>query len=330
MDTEALLLTALLVTTSLVWLPAGQGHPETDLPNDIDIHDSFPGDTFGIALRSDEAFKVLNNSHFIVTGFFDDGFNGTGEPRQDAGAMIGVVRYFNGGCNGCFVSMIGDSIKDESDARVATDGPVTYTFETDPNSAGWGSLGVGVNYPTNTTFQGPRGDATQVTYRFFVTVPGASDVHVNLHLHVDKPVDVLSHTSHEGGFLLTGEDFAPANHVDTMAASAMTDGEAVLSLDPSGEERVYAYLSPSWFGTSVVAAFGSGLALTTPTVGAGFYGVEVPSGNTIAGGGVVAGGPSGPFLLGMTQTGDYRFFVDAEANVGPGDMYAVGFEGPVN
>lgn len=330
MEIHPLLLTVLLVTASLAWLPAGQSHPETDLPNDIDIHQRFDGDTFSIALRSDQAFKVLNNSHFIVTGFFEEGINNTGEARQDAGAMLGVIRYFRSGCNGCFFSMIGDSIKDASDSRVATHGPVTYTFDNDPDSAGWNSLGVGINYPQDTTFQGPSSDASQVTYRLFATVPGASQVHVNLHLHVDKPIEILGQVAHDGGFMLTGDDFSSLGHADTMAASGMVDGEATIPLSPASDERIYAYMSPSWFGTTVVAPFGGGVAGTTNTAGAGDYGYESPGGEPIPYTCVVVGGPCGPTLLAMQQTGQYRFFVNAEANVGPADMYVVGFEGPLD
>ncbi len=331
MDVRSLLLAALLVTTTLAWLPAGESHPQQDFPNDIDVHETFNGDTFGIAIRSDQQFQLRNDSHFKVTGFFNGSSNGTGEPRQDAGAVVGVVRYFRGtGCGGCIFSMIGDSIKDGTDARVATDGPVTYTFDNDPNVAGWQSLGVGVAYPLNTTFQGPAGTADQVTYRFFASIPGASEVKVNLHLHANKPVQVVGSTSHDGGFMLVGDDFTPAGHVDTLAASGMVDGEATLDLAPSNGEHVYAYMSPSWFGTSAATVFGGGVAGTTNTAAVGDYGFDSPDGEPYAVACWVVAGPCGPRILGMTQDGPYRFFVNAEANVGPADMYVVGFEGPVS
>lgn len=329
MDARALLLTALLVTTSLAWLPASQGHPEEDLPNDIDIHETFEGDTFGIAIRSDSAFRVLNKSHFQVTGDFSNGTNGTAGP-QNIGALVGVVQYFRGGCGGCIFSMVGHSVKDEADVRVATDGPVTYTFETDPDRFQNGKLTVGVKYDQDTWFEGPQGDADQVTYRFFVSIPGVSELDVNLHLHVNKPVEVLSNTSHDGGFLLTDEDFEPATHADTMAANAMVDGQATIDLAPSNSDRVYGYMSPAWFGSSGVAPFGFGVGATTNTAATGIYGFQAPDGQPKTSFCVVAGFPCGPTLLGMTQTGTYEFFVDAQANAGPSDMYVVGFEGPPN
>lgn len=322
----ALLATVVLVLTTLGSIPLGGAHT-SDAPQTIDIEKSVDGaDTYMLALRAEEAFRIRNGT-FQVTGNYL-----LNQSQQDVGTTVGIVQYKSSGCfSSCFMSMAGDSLKDSWDREVSIDGPVSFTTKHDPDAAAFASSQVTIVLD-DSWFQGPPGSNSQVTYRIFITLPEAASIDVDVHLHLNKDttkVWMKDDIAHDGGVMRVGDEWSPTARADTMAASAMVDGQTTVDVPSSGSDHFYAVESPSWSGWSVIDGGFVVTAVKHNTVATGNYGVTDPSGDTTAGTGVALGGPSGVFIVGATEPGPWEFFVNWEAGVGPQDMYLVGFVGEI-
>ena len=174
-----------------------------------------------------------------------------------------------------------------------------------------------------------------VTHRFFVTIPRAVRLDVDVHFHTNtglSSITVHDQVAYKGGFVFTGEDFAADQRAETHPVNAMTYGEAPVTLvdeapgDP--ENRIYGAIAPSWFGTSVVQ-FGTTLILSHNTAGYSDFGIERADGSRVFAGSFAVGGTNTARVLGWSQPGDYTFFNSIHAGVGPQDLFAVGFVGPI-
>ncbi len=317
--TIALLAALAMIATPM--LPASAHSPD-DPDKFHAIHEDQPdADTYIVRFRADEAFKIKNGSRLHVTASYPSNAS-----TQDIAGMLGVVRYFSGSCSSCFISAFGDSTKDDRDYTIETRSPATLSVSNDPNGKAVASMTWSILWNQDAFFEGPGSGASQVTYRIFFTIPTATDLRVDMHMHTNKPIELVGDIAHDGGFLFRGSDYQPEAYLDTAAGSATLDGERIVNLPDNPDDRLYAVHSPSWYGTS--GLFGS-IYGTYNTLAVGNYGVEFPDGSINAGTGVAAFGPSGPLVLNAQDSGPYRFFVDAHAGLGPQDMYTVGFKGPL-
>lgn len=348
----------LLAVPLLAAAPFAGGHTGDERSVLIkDTQTTYPAtDTYVLEIDPADDFNLKNESSITVNGSY------TGDPvetgsqttasnagtsvlaeghltfdaqRQEAGAFVAITEdETSANCGSCLVRMLGLSKKDAAvlgagllrptDASASSHDPLPVHVETDPNPSGWNGLQVRINWQSDAWFDSRDGDAT---YQVAVTVPEAVELEVDTHIHVNKPDQVdLSVTTHDGGFLLVGEDFEPTARADTAAGSAMVNGEATLDFQPDPGERLYGKLSPSWFGNTAVSV-GSVFAFTHPTAAVGDYGIEEPDGSTTVGTGLAVASSSGPAIVGADDPGTYRFFVNAQAGAGPQDMYAIGFAG---
>ncbi|MDX1611486.1 MAG: hypothetical protein R3185_03890 [Candidatus Thermoplasmatota archaeon] len=328
---RARIVTLLALALALSGASLAQAHSYTG-PGKIDVHKTFSGaDTYMFSIRSSEDFNLLNNSRFSVTGYYPT--NGT--PVQDAGALVGVVRYFKSACvtragdDPCLFGMVGDSLEDSSDVQVQVQEPLTFDLDIDPNRAGYASLTAGVQYEGIRGFQKEHASDSFVTFRYFVSVPGAERIDVDIHFHANKPISIRDEVAHDGGILFTGEDYRPDARVNTMAAEAMLEGEVTVQHDGTSGDRFYALQAPSWYGTSVLDGVFVTTAISHNTAALTHMGMERPDGTGTSGTAVAAFGAGGIPVLAATQSGDWRFWVDAHAGAGPQEVYLVGFTGPV-
>lgn len=324
-----------LLSTSLLALAAPATAHADGRPVRIDRQATFDGaDTYMFSIRIDEAtdgdhFNIANGSFFHVKGWYVDG-NGSGQPTQHAAGMRGVIQYHTGldcppesdNVDPCFMDIAGVSKKDLSETRIHTGQDGGFVFETDPNSWAWGSAEGEIVWDQARRFDVPAG-ADQLTVRFIMTIPGADQIDVDLHIHSPHDISIRDTLVTNQGFAHSTNDFEPATHVDTWAAEAMTGGQKTVNV-PSGD-RLYAGFGPSWFGDSQTFT-GTGLHNTASVSD---LHVEEPDGDETGGIAVAAGGAPQILVPGSTQDGDWRFEIQKHAGVGPQDVYLVGHKGPV-
>lgn len=329
-------LVALVVAASGLVLP-GAAHPSG--PGTlVDATRTLDGaDTYMFSIRTDRSFNVLPGSFFEVSGTYP-----ANASVQDAAAIVGIVRSVSSSCptaagtHSCFVGGAFHPIRDDGDVQVATSGPLTFEVQRDPNAAKWGGGTVRVDWQAVTGYQKPAPSDPSVVFRFFASVPGAEQLDVQVHLHINStsatPVSLTGEVAHAGGFAFVGEDYAPLARAETFPATGMVAGEAVRTLTQDGGalERLYAVEAPSWYGVSVLD-LGALFLVTHNTASTGDYGVTLPDGRTGYGGLVQVGGTDpGVAVVGAAAEGPYRFFVNANAGVGPQDLFTAGFLGPVS
>jgi hypothetical protein len=301
-------------------------------PLEIDEETTITGaDTYMFLLRVDPSqgdpdhFEIAEDSYFNVTGHFS---TANGSAPQDLAGMQGVVQYNTGlDCepaddsypDPCHMVSEGVSIKDTQDVRVEA-GP--FTFEQDPDYWGYSQATASIAWEEDNLFEMPR-DADQLTVRFFITIPGADWIDVEVHVHSPQELEIYESIANDGGFLATGEDFDATAGVDTMPASAMAAGQETVELD-GADDRLYAGFGPSWYGTSATP----GVALSHNTAAVSNIAYEDPAGERISGTAYGVGSWSGILVPGSDLLGTHTFEVDAHAGVGPQDLYLVGYEGP--
>lgn len=302
-------------------------------PVQIDHHEEYAGaDTFLFTITLDttdsdgENFNIANRSLFKVKGFYPTG--GPDGFRQDAAGIIGTVRgdstlfcppRRSNNVDPCYMDASGVSIKDATDARV-TAGPVT--FEQDPDTFAWGSATAAEVWEETRRYEAPIGE-DKVTYRFFISIPGAVALDVDLHLHSPNDISIDQTVVHSSGFLATGEDFDAETEVDTMAANAMMGGQETVELE-TGEHNMYAAFGPSWNGVSSAGPIG----FRHNTAAMSSISYTGPGGQTTSGTAYGVGSFSGILVPGSDNPGTHTFEVDRHVGVGPQDVYLVGFKGP--
>lgn len=320
----------LAVTLLAVASPTSAG--SSHAPVAIDVDRTIDGaDTYLFSIRINESegdpskFEIANDSHFRVKGHY--AVNGS-PARQDAAAIQGVIQYqhgldcppASGGWDPCFMSGSGVSKKDTWDAR-ATAGPLTV--ENDPNYWGWEAANTGIDWWENRTFEIPN-DADQLTIRFFISIPDAERIDVDVHIHSPQNISIRDEVVSDGGFYATGEDFQPAASADTAPTSAMVDGRATVQ-HPDNGDRLFASFGPSWNGATA-SGF---VAARHNTAAVSNIAYEDPAGDRTSGIAYGLGGPGGILIPGSEQAGTHIFDVNAHAGLGPQDIYLVGYQGPI-
>lgn len=289
-------------------------------------------DTFLFTITQDEtagdspSFNIANRSKFTVTGLYPtSGPNGF---RQDAAGIIGTVRgdsqlfcppRNSNNFDPCYMDASGVSIKNSVDARV-TAGPITY--KQDPNTFAWGSATATQVWENTLSYEVPVGE-DKVTYRFFISIPDAKALDVNVHLHSPNPISIDTTVVHSDGFVATGEDFNSDAEVDTMAASARVGGQETVELGTS-DDNMYAAFGPSWNGVSSAGP----VALRHNTAAMSSISYTGPGGQTTSGTAYGVGSFSGILVPGSDNVGTHTFEIDRHVGVGPQDVYLVGFKGP--
>lgn len=322
------------LVTPVVFGAVVDAHPgSTSWLIDVD-HTGLVADTYMFSIRVDKSFNIVGPSHFEVSAAY--GLNNT---QQDAAAVVGVVRFIEGiscvtaaGDDPCFMALSGASLKDSGDVQVAVNDPTTVTFERDTDRLAWGGVTTRVEWTGTNGFQKAHPSDSHVTFRFFVSVPGAQRLDVDIHIHAEGPSPVAMNDEvwHKGGFRYVGDELEPTARADTMAANAMVQGEATYDFQPATPpQRLYAIFGPTTVGVSVINA-GTTVALTHNTATAADYGIDLANGNTRYGTYLAFQGLAGyPFVAGEDTPGDYRFFANWEASAGPSEMMAVGFDGEI-
>lgn len=269
---------------------------------------------------------------------FGEGELGFDLSKRHAGTFVSIHETTGSGpnyaCGTCRAQMIGVSINDwfalgegstwdVTQVEAAARGPTSLEAETDQESTGWNGFYVEISWRADEA-------VSPGTYELVVTIPDAQHVKVIPHLHLREPANVtLQEDAHGGGFLFAGDDFQPTARVNTAPVGAMVEGEASVTV-PQGE-RIWGAMSPAWYGKSQFTVntllCRCAYAPTHSTAAVGNYGIEHPDGSVSQATYVTAFSPNGPALF-DEPPGEYRFFVDYQAGVGPQDLYAVGFVEP--
>ncbi len=291
-------------------------------------------------------FTIRNGSFFKLTARLP-----SLAAAQDIGILAGVVRFErDADCPGCFMDICEGTIRSGSGVFISSDKACTSSAKDDgdvrlgisstditleENHVGQGGNGTDVTVRIDWAGRHDHpipGDSDRIKLRVFVSIPGATEITAHTHIHSTEPITVHDDIAHDGGFLRHGSDYQPVVHADTVAASAMVAGETVVTVpeSPAGQ-RMYATQAPSWFGTTVVSPplFNTVAVLSHNTLAVSDHGVEKPNGNILSTTSYAALGTGGIDLVSAEQTGDYRFFVNAHAGIGPQDLFAVGFVGPL-
>lgn len=332
MSRTTLLATLILVTVPLTSLaPTADAH-QGQHPERISFHQEFTGkDTFQFSIRFERSqgdhFNIANGSFVRVSGLY--GGNGTSGGSQHAAAMGGVVRYFSdttcrdvNGFDPCFMDATGIPKKDVTETRVHEGAVTGFTFGTDPNWWAWGGTDARIEWQGADRFDIPPGE-DQITIRIFVSVPGASHLDVDVHIHSPHQISMRDWTVNDGGFVHHGEDFEPTAQADTWPAEAMVDGRETITIDPSSSDRLYAGFGPSWFGDTQTFT-GTALHNSAAVSDISF---THPNGNTRGGTAVAVGGGPQISVAGQNHAGDYVFDVDSHVGSGPQELYLIGWKG---
>lgn len=300
------------------------------------MEDSFWGmDTFQFSVRVDAAntdhVNIAPGSYVNVTGHYAFTGNFSGEPRQHAGGVRGVVQFFDGkrcfnqhGYSPCFVDHAGVSRQDATDARVHTDSFGGFTFENDPNAMAFGSATGQLAWNSGTRFEVPQ-DSDHLTLRFFISIPRAEKLDVDVHIHSPHDISMQDWTVHDGGFMVVGEEFDPATHVDTLAAQYMANGQHDEAL--TSGDRIYAGFGPSWYGETQVQFANQIVNPTHNTAARSDLSFHHPNGNTRSEITYAASGAGALTVAGQDEVGTYGFQVNEHLGSGPEDVYLVGWKG---
>lgn len=311
--------------------PASAGSSEDDLQ--IDVERTISGaNTYLFSIRIDPStgdpdhFEISNDSHFTVKAYYDR--NGT---QQEATGVRGVLEYNSGldcaprGSNHvdpCFMDASGVRIQDLWDARVEAGG---FTFENDPDLWAWESATGSINWTEDQRFELPH-DANQLTVRFFMSIPGAEWIDVDVHIHSPQDISMHHEVANDGGFAVNGEDFDPTLGVDTAPASVLVDGREQIQFDGEENHRLYATFGPAWRGLTTAG----NIAVSHNAFAASNIAYEAPDGERTSRTALAAGGSSGILVPGSNEVGTHSFEVNTHAGVGPQDIYLIGYKGPTS
>ena len=342
----------LALALTLVVLPGSTLAHDTapSVVETIDFTTTVTGaDTFMLRLTSSQSFNLRDQSIISVVGTYPSW-------QQDAGFLAGIVRGkgqltcpADNGFSPCFQLQGAASFKDHGDVTVH---PVpgmpqqTLKLETDEDP-GFPRWGAGFFWDGPTGFHKADPADPSVTYRYFISVPGATSLDIEVHLHSNQPL-TWSWVAHDGGFFRTAEDFQPEIFADTALATVPLYGETFETVpETTPQEHTYVNMGPSWSGiTQSSRDFHSVPCCTMqlPSVGVGSYGVAAPDGTLHEAFGASANVAyhNGDFglatsppprsliaLSGEGTPGTYRFFVDEYAAIGTQDLYVTGFHGPL-
>lgn len=330
------------------------------------------GDTYMFSIRHAGSFNLLGDSSFIVKGTYPTG------GVQDEAAVIGVIKYVHsascppaatGDPGPCFLAQVGRTMKDVAvgsspnhlaDLTVDLNPNTNLVFSREHDHGAFNTLTTGVEWSGVRGFQKNASDPAghQVTYRFFVTVPGADRLLVNIHLHSHQTLAIKDEVWHAGGFAFWGDDYN-AMRADSMPAEVLIGSPDVCGSNacgiatvhqPAGTPTNYLYgtMGPTPTGVYIVHNHLNGFTCVGPGTGpfqcpvpflptatAGQYGYfsNTESQAVILGASAELNAfvlsPQFIVVLGSKTTGAHNFWVNYHAGAGSQDLLSAGFTGPI-